>query len=284
MAGPFLGGGASLAFFRPRRALLGDVDPHLVAFYQRLRDADPAFTESLWGIGELWDHLFRYLSPAPLRWHQPPPEPLAGEAEALLDQVGASLEAGGKAPQETLVRRGVYWHLRRRAEELPLQDPRSSAYFWAVRELAFGSMYRQNRTGGFNVPYGGTSYDRKRLLPLIEGFLAKEGRALLQAAEILCADFEETLRRTPPGAFLFLDPPYLTRFSQYGGRPFTLEDHLRLYRFLSEYDGPFLLVVAGPTNEVYLPLPHQKRLLRGRFGFGIKGRIDPRTEYLLLWA
>lgn len=173
MADPFLGGGASLAFFRPRRALLEDVDPHLVAFYQRLRDADPAFTESLWGIGELWDHLFRYLSPAPLRWHQPPPEPLAGEGEALLDQVGASLEAGGKAPQETLVRRGVYWHLRRRAEELPLQDPRSSAYFWAVRELAFGSIYRQNRTGGFNVPYGGTSYDRKRLLPSSRAFWRK---------------------------------------------------------------------------------------------------------------
>ena len=69
----------------------------------------------------------------------------------------------------------------------------------------FNGLYRVNRQGAFNVPFG--RYDNPRLCDAAG--LEAAGRALA-AAEILCADYHDVLvAQAKPGDFVYLDPPYL---------------------------------------------------------------------------
>lgn len=285
---PFFGGGSSLLFFRPRQgALLGDAHPHLVAFYRALQRGDEAFSALLLAWADLWDHLFRFLDleAAPPRWREHLPEPLRQEAGELLERIALSLEGRRNYPVETRARWAIYEHLRERESRLGAHHPAHPAYFYLVRELAFGGMFRRNGKGTINVPYGGRSYDRKRFGPKVRDFLFGEGRWLLRDAEVRQGDFEATLKDAPQGAWAFIDPPYLGPFAHYDGNPFHLEDHLRLKRSLEALPARgvgYLVVVGGAAGEVYSDLPGAKAVLDGRYGFNIKGRFDRGVRYLVL--
>lgn len=276
---PFLGGGASFLFFRPRKgAVLGDIDPRLVAFYRHLQVGEEGFVETLRALALLWDELPRFLAFDGERpyWAEPLPEALWGEEEILLCEVARSLEGRReRSSLETVARREFYSYLRLREGESSRGEAVRSAYYYFVRELAFGGMFRRNRQGRFNAPYGGRSYDRKRFLPKVEGFLLGEGRVLLRDALLLQGDFAETLQRTPSGALAFLDPPYMDSFSAYDGHPFALEDHRRLLALLQESPNPFLLVVGGRAAEIYRPLKGRRFLCEGRYSFNIRQHQKP---------
>jgi len=123
------------------------------------------------------------------------------------------------------------------------------AHFYAVRAQAFGALtpteaaartlylnrscfnglYRVNRQGDFNVPFG--RYVNPRLCDAAG--LEAAGRALA-AAEILCADYRNVLAaHARPGDFVYLDPPYLPAggyadFKRYTKEQFREADHRAL--------------------------------------------------------
>ncbi len=98
-----------------------------------------------------------------------------------------------------------------------------------LNRSCFNGLYRVNRQGAFNVPFG--RYDNPRLCDP-EG-LEAAGRALA-AAEILCADYLEVLaEQARPGDFVYLDPPYLPAggyadFKRYTKEQFREADHRAL--------------------------------------------------------
>lgn len=139
--------------------------------------------------------------------------------------------------------RNVFNDLALGRMEAPAQYRAANFYF--IREYCYGSMFRYNARGEFNIPYGGMSYNRKNIRAKIDAvFSAGVGR-LLNNAEIHCLDFEEFLREVSPrrGDFMFLDPPYDTDFSDYEGRDFTRLDQERLARALRETPADFILVI-----------------------------------------
>ncbi len=148
------------------------------------------------------------------------------------------------------------------AGRLSVSGQYAAANYYFIRELCYGSMFRYNSKGEFNVPYGGMTYNHKDLDAKIRAMYAPQMQHLLQRTQIVCEDFESLLRRMDltERDFLFLDPPYDTEFSAYAGNPFGQKDQERLAAFLKETKARFLLVIQN-TEELYRLYEGQFRIL-----------------------
>lgn len=140
--------------------------------------------------------------------------------------------------------------LRVRAQDpAGLSDVERAARVIYLNKTAFRGLWRVNRRGQYNVPYG--AYDR----PLFNPDTVREASATLQSAEVWVADFETILSRVAPGDWVYLDPPYVpaggySDFKRYTPGQFREDDHERLAqmcRGLDQAGVPFLL--TNTNNE-----------------------------------
>jgi len=104
-----------------------------------------------------------------------------------------------------------------------------AARFLALNKNNFNGLYRVNRKGFFNAPWGRCAPFRRpskaRLLQV---------SSALQNTQLLSMDFEACLHQyAKPGDFVYLDPPYCTQgdtsdFTAYSKAGFTGFDQVRL--------------------------------------------------------
>jgi len=152
---------------------------------------------------------------------------------------------------ECALKSAFYMHLRHLYNHLTLYEIPpgvASAIFFFVRENAYASMFRYNRQGKFNVPYGGISYNRKDLTRKIRQLRSYDLQNHLRDTVIASLDFEVFLQHYPPrsGDFLFLDPPYDSDFSTYMGNEFSQRDQQRLADYLlKQCPAQFMLVIKN---------------------------------------
>ena len=74
-----------------------------------------------------------------------------------------------------------------------------------IDNYAYSGMFRYNKSGSFNVPYGGIGYNRIKLSKKVHYLKSKELRTHLASTTIDNLDND----------FIFLDPPYDSEFSNY---------------------------------------------------------------------
>lgn len=130
------------------------------------------------------------------------------------------------AKLETRVSKSYYAGIRTRFNTLPLGLERAATFFFLNR-TCFNGIYRVNKQGEFNVPYG----QRKKFqFPSIDELSRLS--TILQRATILHVDFRETLRYAHPGALFYLDPPYTSGYRRYAWPPFGQDDLERLQEFI----------------------------------------------------
>lgn len=103
----------------------------------------------------------------------------------------------------------------------------SAARMIYLNKACFNGIYRVNKQGKFNVPFG----TRKELFFERNDLVASS--QILQNAEIICRDFEETIDMADEGDFIFCDPPYAVidednRFVGYNADVFSWTDQQRL--------------------------------------------------------
>ena len=109
----------------------------------------------------------------------------------------------------------------------PLDPIERAARFIYLNHTSFNGLYRVNRTGKYNVPYG-----RRKNIPYNKlGIIACSER--LQNAVLTVGDFADVLQNVKKGDFVYLDPPYVVAkdvngFIQYNKHLFSLEDQKRL--------------------------------------------------------
>lgn len=127
-----------------------------------------------------------------------------------------------------------------------------SAVFYFIREYCYSSMFRYNKSGGFNVPYGGISYNRKNFKTKIDSLSNCSLVSHLKNTTIKNLDFEEFLDNIKPETkdFIFLDPPYDSKFSTYSENKFDEEDQVRLANYLKNTPAKFMLVIKN-TELIY---------------------------------
>ena len=85
-----------------------------------------------------------------------------------------------------------------------LSDVESAARMIFLNKTCFNGLYRVNRQGGFNVPYG----KNPNIKFCNEGQI-KCASGALKRKKLLCGDYKRILNEyAEPGDFIFLDPPY----------------------------------------------------------------------------
>lgn len=144
---------------------------------------------------------------------------------------------------------------------------RKSGLFVYLNHYCFNGIYRTNKAGHFNTPFGGKVKAKTKLT--IEHFA--NAANILKCATLTDDDFEIFLiNLNPKNACIYLDPPYFTDdervFGEYGATTFKKADLKRLaqiatelaetnrivisYRACSEFSELFGNYIAGQTNVV----------------------------------
>ncbi len=167
---PFLGGGAVFFYLAPLRkapSFLSDLNEELINFYRVLRDHTEAFLAEVRALAEEYTHY------------------------------------------DEEHRKEMYYRWRNadRTPEFAQWSPlRRAVRFYFLNKTAYNGLYRTNRRGHFNVPWG--RYKKPALY--IPEALHQAARVLrAYAQELTVEPFERALQRAQPGDFVYLDPPYV---------------------------------------------------------------------------
>jgi DNA adenine methylase len=168
-----------------------------------------------------------------------------------------------------------------------------SAFERAVRLIylnrnCYGGIYRENRKGIFNVPYGGGS--RNHIALAKNGFLPNAAEALSKPGiRLLARDFEGVISEASEGDVVYCDPTYqpVTRmhFDRYGKTIFDWEDQERLAKSATAaYERGALVIVSNASYkeiaQLY-PSSIQMKIVR-RKGLGPKCTSQELCEYLFI--
>ena len=121
-----------------------------------------------------------------------------------------------------------YYQVRAR-DPAKLPDLEKAARTIYLNRLCFNGLYRVNKNGLFNVPYG--SHKNPGVCHPEE---LRAASAILRRSTILCGDYKEVLAvYAKRGDFIYIDPPYLpvskyADFKRYTKEQFCEEDHFQL--------------------------------------------------------
>ena len=180
--------------------------------------------------------------------------------------------------------RDIYNRIAHNPSAFP-NEAYNTANFFFIREYCYGSMFRYNSKGDFNIPYGGMSYNRKDLCGKIDRIFSPETRDLFSGAEICCSDFSDFITgcRLSEKDFMFLDPPYDPDFSDYEGKAFTRADQKRLAEILKATKARFILIIK---NTDYIRSLYEKhfRILcfEKTYTYNVRSRNDRNVEHLII--
>ncbi|MFO0566189.1 MAG: DNA adenine methylase [Polyangiaceae bacterium] len=99
-----------------------------------------------------------------------------------------------------------------------------------LNKTGYNGLYRVNRAGEFNVPFG-----RYKSPNICDERNLRAASSALAQVEIVVADFEEVCARAASGDAVYLDPPYVplsktSNFTAYDRHPFGAPEHARLAR------------------------------------------------------
>ncbi|MBC7252161.1 MAG: Dam family site-specific DNA-(adenine-N6)-methyltransferase, partial [Anaerolineae bacterium] len=123
--------------------------------------------------------------------------------------------------------REFYYELRSR-DPWKMDLPARAARMIYLNKTCYNGLYRVNRQGKFNVPFG-----RYKSPKYCDPDNLRAVSQALQGVEIICAPFETVLERAKPGDLVYFDPPYVpvsktADFTAYQPDGFSLDDQIRL--------------------------------------------------------
>lgn len=171
------------------------------------------------------------------------------------------------------------------SKSLPLNTAGMIANFYFIREYCYGSMFRYNSKGEFNIPYGGMTYNNKNFRAKIDSLFNKDISCLFKGTSIYTQDFEVFLNSLAltDRDFIFLDPPYDTEFSDYEGRAFTREDQYRLAGILKNIKAGFILIIKN-TDFIYNLYKDCFRIISfdKNYTCNVRSRNERNTEHLII--
>ena len=194
---------------------------------------------------------------------------------------------------ETAFKAGYYTHIRnlynkRNNTELSgfFSDKKISAYFYFLREYCYSSMFRYNKKGEFNVPYGGMAYNKKNILTKVAVIKEAGIPAYLKETYIGNEDFEKFLNSINLGAndFVFLDPPYDSEFNEYAQNSFTKKDQERLARWAKKTKAKVMIVIKNTDFifNLYNKLGFNISSFDKKYMVNFNNRNDRKVKHLLI--
>jgi len=155
-----------------------------------------------------------------------------------------------------------YYQVRGQTMEGEALAPRAARVIYLNR-TCYNGLYRQSRSGRFNVPMG--SY---RNPTICDEPLLRAASAALAPVELLCAPFHQVARRPTAGDLVYMDPPYIpvsstASFTSYHKEGFNEEDQRRLARIFKDLAEACVHVLLSNSDtemvhEIYAGLPRDE--------------------------
>ena len=174
----------------------------------------------------------------------------------------------------------------RALEPLRLPPAERAARFIYLNKTCFNGLWRVNRAGRFNVPFG--RYKNPSFHD--PGLLLRASHAL-RGVQLLQVPFENALRRAAPGDFVYLDPPYdpvsdTASFTAYTRDSFSWDDQKRLAAECVALDRRgirFLLSNSATPRVRELYRGFEQRLVRAPRSINCKAESRGRVDELLVF-
>ena len=218
--------------------LLGELLPKVPASYNR-------YIEPFVGGGAL----FFALHPESALISDSNPELINAYRQVAknVDQVIRCLATYQNTQEAFYVVRGLDW------STLPPAEAAARTIY--LNKTCYNGLYRVNRKGQFNVPYG--RYNNPKICDADALYAAS---VALRQTEILCGDYMLVLEYyAKPGDFIFLDPPYLpvseySDFKRYTKEQFYEEDHVELAKAVMRMHERGCHILLTNSNH---PLVHE---------------------------
>jgi len=180
----------------------------------------------------------------------------------------ACFEAVASAPEEVMSLLDHMPNNREYFERMRRQDPvtmtltERAARVIYLNKTSFRGLWRVNRRGEFNTPYG--AYDR----PYYNRETLRRASKALASAQLATCDFEKTIDQAGRGDWIYLDPPYVplggwADFKRYTSGQFSEQDHIRLreamtrasdrgvFVTLTNSDTPFVRELFKDTFQIF---------------------------------
>lgn len=219
---PFFGGGALTFYVEPKKGTINDINEKLINFYIVLRD----FTEEL--IEDAKKH--------------------KNEKEYYYQ----AREEYNKLATSKWFREFVKRKFTITSEVDKKNSIRLASLLLYLNKTAYNGLYRENKKGEFNVPFG-----RYRNPKIVDEKRLREASKVLKNLEIYNEDFSYILDVAKPGDIVYFDPPYhpvseTANFTQYSKEDFSWEDQVRLRDVCVELHerGVFFLLSNSYTEPV----------------------------------
>lgn len=169
---------------------------------------------------------------------------LQADAEAVIDELSQMRHSEAE-----------YYRIR---ELSPRRLAQRAARVIYLNKTGYNGLYRVNRSGQFNVPFG-----RYKKPNICDAENLRAAARVLEGVEIVEADFEEVCARARPGDAVYLDPPYVplsktANFTAYARHPFGPSEHERLARAFAELERRRVAAVLSNSDT-----PETRALYRG---------------------
>lgn len=168
------------------------------------------------------------------------------------------LSAGLDVLQNRTKDKQYFYDARRRFNEIILENGldcnvEKAALMIYLNKTCFNGLYRVNRKGMFNVPWGG--YRNPKICDELNLRCVHEALARSDI-KILCTDFHDAMKNAHARDFVYLDPPYqpvspTSSFTSYTPGSFRSRDQQRLAEAFAQLSlrGCLLMLSNSPRVE-----------------------------------
>ena len=326
---PFFGGGGIYFNLEPNKSVINDINDNLMTLYSFLKAENVLFKKCLYKIASDWDNLSiisknvhndikKYKNNISeslieneidkLEHNTNLPKLINGEekywellSEGLVDKlqriVGLEIKNGifndkDFYDQIAAVTKGAYYYYLRDKFQ-PLNKEEEVAQFYFIREFCYGSMFRFNSAGKFNIPYGGASYNEKSFQVKIDEAFSPKVINILRNTDINCLDFKEFFKKLDgsidKNSFCFFDPPYDTIFSEYDKQSFGRKDQEDLATIFGKLKCRAMMIIK--KTEFISKLYNEQQKINSQitineygknYTYNVRGRNERDVTHLLI--
>ena len=158
-----------------------------------------------------------------------------------------------------------YMDIRGNPPNIDSEPISRASWFIFLNKTAYNGLYRVNRDGGFNVPFGGYSkvafFEADNLRNISQLLSRKD-------VKVIWVDYAEALSDAKEGDFVYLDPPYYSEdkkgFTAYNASLFTEEDQKKLADEFKRLTEKGVMVLLSNSKADFIEEEFKKREISGK--------------------
>jgi len=145
--------------------------------------------------------------------------------------------------------------------------------FYMLRQLSFSGMLRFGKEGNFNIPYGWY----KSFKGITEN--VEDIQKVLGNTSILCGDWKDAVKEATKNDFVFLDPPYTRRFSEYHhAGQFGESEHKELADWFSTTPARAMIIINKDEYTEKLYKKYIKQEYDKRYSIQYRDRMQEKDS------